>query len=301
MFGTGGSRGSVRPRAVIDVGSNTEAFMEYRSDEQKEAKSDTRRSADTDHQEIEWQYDAPGGLERVEEWLVGGGSEELARSGLAILKGSSKELVDTYYDTEDRRLYRAGYALRIRRKTPDGGPEATMKSLVSAGGAAGNLRKWREISEQLKSDETDALSVAPGPVGVRLRELVGSREVRRIFEVRTHRQTFDLMLAGQRFADPEKALAGGSAGAARVGEVALDRSEIPLGAGTKSAHLVRVEVEVDASVTVASPELEDFVKTMERALGLRPATTSKYEAGLFATGQSPDSIANLRGGASEKG
>ena len=270
--------------------------MEYRSDEQKEAESDTRRSADTDRQEIEWQYDAPGGLERVEEWLVGGGSAELARSGLAILKGSSKEFVDTYYDTEDWRLYRAGYALRIRRKTPDGDPEATMKSLVSAGGAAGNLRKWREISEQLKGDEADALSVAPGPVGVRLRELVGSREVRRIFEVRTHRQTFDLMLAGQRFADPEKALTG----AARVGEVALDRSEIPLGAGTKSAHLVRVEVEVDASVTVASPELEDFVKTMERALGLRPATTSKYEAGLFATGQSPNSIANLRGGTSEK-
>ena len=176
-----------------------------------------------------------------------------------------------------------------------------MKALVSVGGTAGNRRKWREHTEALKSDEVDALSEARGPVGVRLRELLSSREVRRIFEVRTHRQTFDLLPAGQRLAGPEKALAGSSVGDARVGEVALDRSEIPLGAGAEPARLARVEVEVDASATTASPELEDFVKAMEGALGLRPAMTSKYEAGLFATGQNPNSMANLRGGASEKG
>jgi inorganic triphosphatase YgiF len=264
--------------------------MEYRSGEQKEAKSDERRSVGTDYQEIEWQYDAPGGLERVEEWLGGRkGSGDPDKPGLAVFRGSSKELVDTYYDTEDWRLYRAGYALRIRRKAPGESPEATMKSLVSASGTIGNLRKWREISEPLKSDKADALSTAPGTVGVRLRTLVGSREVRRIFEVRTQRQTFDLMLEGQRLADPEKVLAGGSTGAVRVGEVALDRSEISLGAGTEPARLVRVEVEVDASATTASPELEGFVKEMEEALGLRPTTTSKYEAGLFATEQGPNS------------
>jgi hypothetical protein len=160
--------------------------------------------------------------------------------------------------------------------------------LVSAGGTVSNLRKWREISEPLKSDKLNALSIAPGPVGVRLRTLIGSREVRRIFEVRTRRQTFDLVLEGQQLVEPEKVPTGGSTGVVRVGEVALDRSEIPLGAGTEPARLVRVEVEVDASATTASPELEDFVKEMEEALGLRPTMTSKYETGLFATGQGPE-------------
>ena len=264
--------------------------MEYGSGEQEEAKSDKRWSVGTDHQEIEWQYDAPGGLERAEKWLDGReGSGDPAKSGLAVFRGSSKELVDTYYDTEDWRLYRAGYALRIRRKTSGEDPEATMKSFVSAGGTVGNLRKWREISEPLKSDKLNALSIAPGPVGVRLRTLIGSREVRRIFEVRTRRQTFDLVLEEQQqLAEPEKVPTGGSTGVVRVGEVALDRSEIPLGAGTEPARLVRVEVEVDASARTASPELENFVKEMEGALGLRPTMTSKYETGLFATGQGPE-------------
>jgi len=251
----------------------------------------------TDRQEIEWQYDAPEGLERIEEWLGSrGDSVKPAESRLAVLGGSSKELVDTYYDTGDWQLYHAGYALRIRRETSAGDPEATMKSLVSAGSAAGNLREWREISELLKNDRVDALLTAPGPVGVRLRALLDFHEVRRIFEVRTRRQTFDLVLTRQ-IADPRKTLAG----IGRIGEVALDRSEISLGTGTEPARLVRVEIEVDASVTSASPELEGFVKEMEgAALGLQPTTTSKYEAGLLATGQSPNNVANLKVGPSEK-
>ena len=249
----------------------------------------------TDRQEIEWQYDVPEGLEQVEEWL--GSREEpgkLTELGLAVLEGSSKELVDIYYDTEDWRLYQAGYALRIRRESSGGDPEATMKSLISESSAAGNLRKWREISELLKSDRGDALLTARGPVGVRLRALLGSHNVRQIFEVRTRRQTFDL-IPNRQITNPEKALAAG-----RVGEVALDRSEIPLGPAIEPTRLARVEVEVDASAMIASPELKGFVKEMERALRLRPATISKYEVGLFATGQSPSNIANLKAGASKK-
>ena len=244
----------------------------------------------TDHQEIEWQYEAPYGLEKVEEWLGGqkGGSE---RSGLTVLGCSSKELVDTYYDTGDQRLYRAGHALRIRREGWGGKYEATMKSPFSVSGAAGNLRRWREISEPLKSGGIDALLEAPGPVGERLRALVGPREVRPIFEVRTRRQTFDLVLDSQ-VADQEKASPGSFVDVLRVGEISLDLSEILTVTGGESVRLARVEVEVDASATKIAPELESFVKAMEKVLGLRPAATSKYEAGLFATGQGPDDEAN---------
>jgi inorganic triphosphatase YgiF len=34
---------------------------------------------------------------------------------LVVVSGTTKELADTYYDTEDWCLYRAGHALRVRR------------------------------------------------------------------------------------------------------------------------------------------------------------------------------------------
>jgi hypothetical protein len=273
--------------------------MENRSTGHKGAKGEERSSAarrsrssrGTDRQEIEWQYEVPHDLDEVREWLGGQGP---GGCGLAVLEGSFKEFTDTYYDTEDWRLYRAGYALRVRRDAS--GSEATMKSPVSD--AAGNLRRWREISEPLKSDEVDAPLKAPGPVGVRSRALVGPCKMRRIFEVHTRRQTFDLLLAG-RPAHPEKAQTGGSAGATRIGEVALDDSEIPLDKGT--SRLTRLEVEADASAATASSKLEGFVKAMEEDLGLRPTKASKYEAGLSATGQNPDGEASSEPQAGGKG
>lgn len=230
-----------------------------------------------DHQEIEWQYDAPDGLEKVEEWLGGRVPKEL---GIAVVRGPSKELTDTYYDTGDWQLYRAGYALRTRRDAFARSFEATMKSPITA---ADNLHERREISEPLESDEVDALQKAPGPVGVRLRALADPREVRPIFEIRTRRRTFDLLLDAPP-ADPKKAQTGGSAGAFRVGEVALDDSEVPFGGGW--TRLTRVEVEADAATH--TPRLKGFVKAMEAALGLRPTAISKYETGLFVTGQNPN-------------
>lgn len=226
-------------------------------------------------QEIEWQYDVPGGLEKVEEWLS---SRDPTRFRLKILGGSVKELIDTYYDAEDWRLFRAGYALRIRREEGSGS-EATMKSLISA--AEDNLHRRLEVSEPFEAGEINDLLRAPGPVGERLRALLGPRKLRPIFEIRTRRQTFDLVLDKQ--SEKETQTCGS---AARVGEVALDDSEIPLGG--RSVRLTRVEVELDTSATTAPSKLEGFVKAMENALELRPAMVSKYEIGLAATGQRPN-------------
>ena len=74
--------------------------MENRLTGHNEAKDEGRYSvprsseppAGTDRREIEWQYEAPDGLERVEEWLLErNGSEPF---GFAVLEGSSAELVD---------------------------------------------------------------------------------------------------------------------------------------------------------------------------------------------------------------
>ena len=82
--------------------------------------------------------------------------EENSVSGLRVVPGETKELTDTYYDTEDWRFYRAGYALRVRR---DGKRvEATMKSLAPP--EDGGLKRRREISEPLRSDGPKPLKSA---------------------------------------------------------------------------------------------------------------------------------------------
>src|SRR5215210_1088637 len=141
----------------------------------------------TDHQEIEWQFDA-GELEPVEGWL---GRQYSGSSGLIVAPESTLEITDTYYDTDDWRFYRAGYALRVRNT--DGEIEATMKSLTPA---EGSLRRRREISEPLKDDKPATLTEAGGPVGGRCRALVGRREMRQLFKIETCRRGFALLLEG---------------------------------------------------------------------------------------------------------
>ncbi|CAA9492491.1 MAG: Adenylate cyclase [uncultured Rubrobacteraceae bacterium] len=262
------------------------------------AKGGQKAPAGKDHQEVEWQFDADD-LGAVEGWL----RESAVGSGVVLGTVSSDDLVDGYYDTGDWRLYRAGYALRIREARS--GTEATMKSLS---GAEGNLRRRREISEPLKDAEIGTLRKSRGPVGEKLRLLLGDREAGKIFQVRTSRKTFPLSLAveasegatsgssnGEIVQDASGNVrevsgdgASGVGGSGRVGEVVLDSSEIPFGEAEESTGLTRVEVEVDAGAA-SDRRLRGFVKEMEVSLGLRPARISKYEAGIFATGLSPES------------
>ena len=217
--------------------------------------------------------------------------------------GSAEDIVDGYYDTGDWRLYHAGFALRVRET--QGKAEATMKSLNPA---EDGLRRRREISEVLKDGGIGALRRSKGPVGERLRLLVGEREVGRIFEVRTNRKTFALGLVAdeatgtsdapsddeivQDAAGDVRESSAGAAGATRVGEIVLDSTEIPLGGGEEAARLTRVEVEVGAEAA-SDERMLGFVREMERSLGLRPARISKYEAGIFATGLSPEAREDL--------
>jgi inorganic triphosphatase YgiF len=222
-----------------------------------------------DHQEIEWQFEAAD-LERVEGWL----EQHRSISGLSVISGAIRELNDTYYDTEDWRLYHAGCILRVRR---DGeGVEATMKSLAPAEGA---LRRRREISVPLRSGGTEILEKVPDPVGERLRRLAGDRDLRPLFEVRTRRRPFALHLEKP----PEKNAA--------VGEVVLDESEFS-GAARAPIRQSRVEVEVDSDAELHEGIVE-FVDGLRDALNLRPTRTSKFETGLSAAGLSPPRVPNL--------
>ena len=106
-----------------------------------------------DHEEIEWQLEAVD-LALVENWL----EKHPSGAGLAVVPATGSELTDVYYDTEDWRFYRAGYAMRVRN-TDDQSAEATMKALAPA---EGGLRRRREISEPIEGAKT--LKGIPGSV-----------------------------------------------------------------------------------------------------------------------------------------
>jgi triphosphatase len=118
------------------------------------------------------------------------------------------------------------------------------------------------------------LSKATGPVGGRSRTIIDARELRPLFRIRTRRRRFGLLLA-----DPTDE----NHDSVRVGEVALDASEIPL--GEEPVGLRRVEAEIG---TTLGPDLHGFVDEMRFALDLTPAPLSKYETGLYASGFDPE-------------
>lgn len=234
--------------------------------------------------EIEWQFDALD-LRPVERWLAaardeataaptaGAGEQPIGGSrdrlgGLTMRSKPAKRLVDTYLDTGDWRVSRAGLVLRIRRRAGSEQPapvdaiggEVTLKDRSPA---VAGLRQRLEVTEPLPSGGLRALG-PDGPVGRRLHALAGGRPLEQLFEVRTRRRTFEL-----------------HAGDQAVGELALDDTVIDVAGGGKPLRMQRVEVEVQPSFVA---RLAPMVERLRAECGLQPAAVSKFEAGLLGSG-----------------
>ncbi|MGO8876960.1 MAG: CHAD domain-containing protein [Acidimicrobiales bacterium] len=178
--------------------------------------------------------------------------------GLEAVAQPVKRLVDSYFDTPDWRLGRSGYVLRTRQRA--GRHEATLKDLAPS---SDGLRRRLEVTEPLPSPDLAGLHPA-GPVGRRVRALVGGRTLGQVLEVRTRRRPYALEVRGT-----------------AVGEVALDDTVIVAGEERHRIRLQRVEVEVlPAWVESLSP----LVERLRHDCGLQPATLSKFEAGLLGAG-----------------
>jgi CHAD domain-containing protein len=226
-------------------------------------------AATEDPVEIEWQFDALD-LRPVERWLA-------ALPGLAVEAGdigtvtalarTPRRLVDSYLDTDDWRIARAGFVARTRRRGRH--DEVTLKDTRPAEGSG--LRQRLEVTEVLPPSGISALG-ADGPVGRRLRAIVGARGLREVLQVRTRRRPFALRVGG-----------------VDAAEIALDDTVIVVGSGQRPMQLRRVEVEVQPDWLDA---LEPIVEQLRASCGLQPAALSKFEAGLLALGEeipgSPD-------------
>ena len=234
--------------------------------------------------EVEWQFDALD-LRPVERWLAALAdiaAQRLSSQGTTntfsppttfssqgtantfpvhaqAVPRSAERLTDTYLDTADWRVGRSGFVLRVRQR--GGHSEVTIKDTAVA---TQGLRRRLEVTENLTAGGLDALG-AQGPVGSRLRALVGRRPLQPVLEVRTRRRPFDLVVDNE-----------------IVAEVALDETTILVGQDHEPVRLQRVEVEVEPAHVAA---LGPMVELMRAQCGLQPAALTKFEAGLLAAGR----------------
>src|ERR1700735_1721071 len=104
--------------------------------------------------EVEWQL-ACSDLASVRRWLADHG----AIDGLLLEPRSTLQILDIYLDTDDVRIHRAGFALRIR--SGSGKSQATLKSLKSASTAVADRR---ELNETLENSERESIRQSIGPV-----------------------------------------------------------------------------------------------------------------------------------------
>ncbi|MHB8813723.1 MAG: CYTH and CHAD domain-containing protein [Steroidobacteraceae bacterium] len=210
--------------------------------------------------EVEWQLTAPD-LAVVRRWL----DQHTVLDHLKIEPLPALQLHDTYLDTDDWRLFRAGFALRLRDKGVSA--EATLKGLRSA---RGDVADRREITEALAEGRAKALARATGPVGARVRDVAGVKPLRTLFEVRTTRQRFMV-----RSRNP----------AADVGEIALDEARFSRGNGHRRPMLLtRVELE---AIGRDSTPLEQLANRLRTECELTPATENKFAVGLRSASLEP--------------
>ena len=210
---------------------------------------------------------AASDLGSVRRWLSG----HAAIDGMSIEPCQPQQIHDVYLDTDDWRIFRAGYALRTR--VNQGRNEVTLKSLQSV---RHDVADRRELSEPLQSGELDALIRSTGPVATRVHAVAGGHSLRPLFEVRTRRQRFAIRSEAESEA---------------LGEIALDESVILRHDGATTASCQRVEVEVLGERR--QKPLQKFVALLGADCGLEKAPQSKYELGLTSVGLAPATAPQL--------
>jgi triphosphatase len=209
--------------------------------------------------EVEWQL-AASDLGIVRQWLA----EHDSIDGFVLEPRSTLQIVDTYLDTEDWRIHRAGFALRVRSES--GKSEATLKSLHSA---SAGLADRRELTEILEDSQSESIGKLTGWVGTRVHAVTGEHALRPLFVVRTTRQRHSIRKEDE--AQP-------------LGEIALDDTSIARPQGEPETSMQRVEVEV---LGEDQQPLESLVKTLRGDCALEVASDSKYSQGLRVVGLVP--------------
>jgi inorganic triphosphatase YgiF len=175
---------------------------------------------------------------------------------LAAAPRETRHVEDTYVDTADLRLRRAGFGCRLRVA----GDRATA-GLKGLGGVDGDVHERVELEHSLDEPTVAALlrlAAEPGPT---VRRLTDGEPLRTLFVVRTQRQRWRLWGVGGEL------------------EMSLDRSRIEAGGG--ESEVLEVELEL---VSGGPALVERAARELRRRYGLEPSALSKFERGLALAG-----------------
>lgn len=214
--------------------------------------------------EQEWQF-AASGLDEVREWIARQPAEYSVRR---FKPRTTLELHDTYFDSADWMIFRAGFALRLRQAREETGAEHVELTLKALDAARDGFAQRAEITESVGNADLAALMTGGSPLAERIRSLVGARALAPLFHANTRRERQQLLEA-----DTDLPLA----------EVDLDHTSLRTPGGA-AREFTRVEVEcLNAEPAV----LEPLVEQLRAAAHLEPANESKFRAGLSVAGLDP--------------
>ncbi len=222
--------------------------------------------------ELEWQFSAPA-LDAARAWLASQ-PHEITDRRLEIRP--TLTLTDTYYDSPDWMIFRAGFALRMRSERAGEDLEQTEVTLKSLNASHNGLARRTEFSQRVERADMNAVVASANGIGERIRELIGERTLTPLFRASTRRERRQLLEAGSELA---------------LAEVDLDETSIEAPSGV-SQQLKRVEVEC---INATPAALEPFVMRLRDAAQLEPVEMSKFRAGLQAAGLHPASQLDLAG------
>jgi inorganic triphosphatase YgiF len=199
---------------------------------------------------------------------------------------------DAYLDTPDWRLFRAGYACRIRRtsrprrRTPDaaqGGPFGAaqgrtggravlaLKALTRPRGMVSVREELEQAIRPPRRAAAGALAAAllhGGAPGKKLRRILAGRKSRVIFRIRNRRETYAVRFGEKDFR----------------ARVSLD-DFLVLAAG-KCRRLAEVEIEIKSGTAA---DLRRLGRLLAKRAGLGGRSRAKFRQGLEIAGLNPPS------------
>ena len=214
--------------------------------------------------EQEWQFSAPA-LDAARAWLA---AQPIEISDRRLSTRPTLELTDTYYDSPDWMIFRAGFALRMRSERTGADGEQSEVTLKSLSKPQNGLARRTELSQRVDGTDMNAVIASAHGIGERIRELIGERSLKPLFKANTRRERQRLLEAGSDIP---------------LAEVDLDETHIEAPTGV-STELKRVEIECLNATPAA---LEPFVIQLRDAARLEPVEMSKFSAGLLAAGLNP--------------
>jgi triphosphatase len=216
--------------------------------------------------EMEWQFSAPE-LGSARDWLA---AQPQDPAGRRFASRPTIDLCDTYFDSTDWMIFRAGFALRLRRARTGAAEETSEVTLKSLHASRDGIARRTEISQRVEVADMRTVLETQDGIGERIRELIGSRPLGELFSARTRRERQWLLEA-----DSDLPLA----------EFDLDETTLETPGGAVQS-LRRVEVEC---LNAEPAAIDAVVQEFRASANLAPVDSSKFSSGLALAGLRPES------------